>query len=99
VRESFFYGREFLNDADLNQQALHWVTHKANLRLHRTTLEVPQVRFDRDERAMLKTLASRPYRPVAQMQAPRVQSPTSGALPSVERRSLNVYSRIAGARP
>jgi DNA replication protein DnaC len=37
VRESFFYGREFLNDADLNQQALSWCTRKANLRLHRTT--------------------------------------------------------------
>jgi transposase len=99
VRESFFYGREFLNDADLNQQALHWITHKANLRLHRTTLEVPQVRFDRDERPMLRSLASRPYRPVVQMQGSRPQSTACGVSPSVERRSLSVYSRIAGARP
>lgn len=99
VRESFFYGREFLNDADLNQQALHWVMRKANLRLHRTTLEAPQVRFDRDERAMLKALASRPYRPVMQLQAARTQSPVREVQPSVERRSLSVYSRIAGARP
>jgi len=45
VRQSFFYGRKFLNDADLNQQALSWSTRKANLRLHGTTLEVPQERF------------------------------------------------------
>jgi transposase len=96
VRESFFYGREFLNDADLNQQALSWVAHKANLRVHRTTGEVPQVRFDRDERSVLKALAPRPYRSV-------IQIPSRGrellpGLPSVERRPLTLYSRITGAR-
>lgn len=98
VRESFFYGREFLNDADLNQQASSWVTRKANLRVHRTTLEVPQVRFDRDERAVLRILASRPYRSVVQLQPTRGQSGNRASLPSVERRALSVYDRIAGAR-
>ena len=98
VRESFFYGREFLNDADLNQQALSWVTRKANLRLHRTTLEVPQVRFDRDERPVLRVLAARPYRSVVQLQSTREQPRNRPNLPSVERRALSVYGRIAGAR-
>jgi transposase len=98
VRESFFYGREFLNDADLNQQALSWMTRKANLRLHRTTLEVPQVRFDRDERPVLRALATRPYQSVAQLQSRREQPSKRPTLPSVERRALSVYGRMAGAR-
>src|SRR6202000_2095836 len=53
VRQGFFYGREFLHDEDLNPQVLSWTQHTANARLHRTTDEVPQVRFERDERARL----------------------------------------------
>lgn len=98
VRQNFFYGREFLNDADLNQQALSWSTRKANLRLHRTTWEVPQVRFDRDERAMLKALAPHPYRPVSQVQPAQSPEPRRSSLPSVERRPLTVYGRLLGAR-
>jgi transposase len=98
VRQSFFYGREFLNDADLNQQALSWSTRKANLRLHRTTLEVPQARFDRDERAMLKVLAPHPYRSVSPLQPPQSPERRPSSLPSVERRPLSVYSRLLAAR-
>ena len=97
LREGFFYGREFLNDEDLNQQALFWVTHKANLRVHRTTKEVPQARFDRDERWMLKALAPRPYRSVSQI-PPRAPQPRLPNLPTVERRPLALYGRIAGVR-
>ena len=50
ARQSFFYGRNFLNDADLNAQALSWMEHTANVRVHRTTAEVPRVRFERDKR-------------------------------------------------
>jgi transposase len=99
VRNNFFYGRQFLNDEDLNQQALSWLAHKANQRVHRTTGEIPQVRFDRDERAVLRALALRPYRSVntaPPAQAPRPRLPV---LPSVERRALTTYARIAGARP
>jgi len=99
VRQNFFYGREFLNDADLNQQALCWSTRKANLRLHRTTLEVPQVRFDREERAMLHALAPHPYRLVSPLQQPQSAEPRRSSLPSVERRPLAVYGRLLGARP
>ena len=98
VRQSFFYGREFLNDADLNQQALAWTQNTANARLHRTTGEVPQERFERDERAVLQGLAPRPYRSVAPLQAAPASAPRLPALPSVERRSLTIYSRIAGTR-
>jgi transposase len=97
VRQNFFYGRQFLNDADLNQQALSWSTRKANLRLHRTTWEVPQVRFDRDERAMLKALAPHPYRPVSQLQQSQSPEPRRASLPSVERRPLSAYSHLLGA--
>ena len=101
VRQSFFYGREFLNDEDLNQQAISWTRHTANARLHRTTGEVPQIRFERDERAVLQALAPRPYRSVIPLQAAPAPQPRSAGLPSVERRerrSLTIYSRIAGAR-
>lgn len=99
VREGFFYGRHFLSDADLNAQALSWVTQKANPRVHRTTREVPQLRFDRDERILLRPLALQPYRSLI---LPPIQAPTTKRLlpmlPSVEHRPLSVYSRLAGAR-
>ena len=98
VRESFFYGREFLNDADLNERALAWLGQTANIRVHGTTGEVPQVRFDRDERALLNALAPHPYRPVVTLQPPpRSRSPLP-TLPSVERRPLALYGRIATER-
>lgn len=97
VRQGFFYGREFLNDEDLNQQAISWTHHTANARLHRTTGEVPQVRFERDERAALQALVPRPYRSVVPLQAAPALPPRLPGLPDVERRSLTIYSRIAGA--
>ena len=39
IRDSFFYGREFLNDEDLNEQALSWLEGTANVRRHATTGE------------------------------------------------------------
>jgi hypothetical protein len=98
VRESFFYGREFLNDADLNAQALSWMAQTANARVHRTTQEVPRVRFERDERATLKPLALHPYRSVMQIPPSQIPQPRPCALPSVERRPLSVYGRLVGAR-
>ena len=89
VRNNFFYGRQFLNDVDLNQQALSWLTHKANQRVHRTTGEVPLVRFDRDERAVLRTLAARPYRSVTIVPPAQAPKPSLPKLPSVERRAAD----------
>jgi len=95
VRQSFFYGREFVNDADLNERALSWMHQIANARVHRTTREVPRVRFERDEQAALQALARQPYQPVTALPPPaRPSAPRSG-LPSVERRPLTHYSRIA----
>jgi transposase len=94
VRESFFYGRTFLNDADLNAQAERWLERTANRRRHRTTGEAPQLRFDRDECYTLKSLASTPY--------PRLHGVTltpSSAKPvykvEVQRRPLSVYAEAA----
>ena len=98
VRESFFYGRAFLNDEDLNQQAISWTQYTANTRLHRTKGEVPQVRFDRDERATLQALTGRPYRLVLAVPATSPPQPRLPGLPEVERRPLTIYSRIAGMR-
>jgi transposase len=98
VRQNFFYARDFLNDADLNQQALSWATRRANARLHRTTGEIPQVRFERDEQVTLQTLALAPYRSVLQPQPIDTRQPQLPRLLSVERRPLSAYGRILRAR-
>jgi len=96
VRESFFYGRHFLNDADLNAQALSWLERTANTRTHRTTGEVPRVRFERDERVLLKPLALRRYRSLILAATTTQGKPSYPAL-TVERRSLAWYDRLARA--
>ena len=72
IRESFFYGRSFANDDDLNAQAADWLEGTANARRHGTTGERPIDRFERDERTALLPLANCP------LPAPR-RSPDSGA--------------------
>ena len=57
VRQSFFYGRRFLNDADLNEQAQAWLRDRANARVSAALKESPRTRFERDERECLKPLA------------------------------------------
>jgi transposase len=99
LRENFFYGRSFLNDADLDAQAQQWLAEVANVRVHATTGERPMDRFQQDEQAVLIPLAARPYRslvlpleqdpPAALKLTPRLQ---------VERRALQVYSQLAGSR-
>jgi transposase len=97
VRESFFYGRSFLNDADLNAQALSWLQRTANVRTHRTTAEVPRVRFDRDERVLLKPLALRRYRSLVLAATTSTGGKPSYPALTVERRSLAWYDRLARA--
>lgn len=95
VRQSFFYGRSFLNDADLNTQAMSWVTQKANRRIHRTTGEAPDARFLRGELATLQPLARTAYRSVVAIpDTGRAKLPPS--LPQVERRPLSVYRNLTG---
>jgi transposase len=99
VRQSFFYGRRFLNDADLNAQALSWLTQTANVRTHRTTAEAPRVRFERDERVLLRSLAPRPYRSLVAAASKPGRPPRPLALLSVERRALAWYDRLTGVAP
>jgi transposase len=114
VRTGFFYGRDFASDADLQAQAEHWLEATANQRFHRTTREAPQLRFERDERAVLKPLAAHPYRaptaaaptplvlpPAAARLAPgRLLKPTAATpLPQVEQRSLRAYDQLLGVQP
>jgi transposase len=99
VRQSFFYGRHFLNDDDLNAQAERWLGQVANVREHRTINERPQDRFNRDEKTALKPLAARPYRcVVVPVKSETKPSKIVAKLPSiqVERRPLQVYSQLAG---
>jgi transposase len=97
VRQGFFYGRHFLNDEDLNAQALSWMARTANVRTHRTILEAPQARFERDERARLNPLAMQPYRSLVLESARPAARPRLHSMPTVERRPLAVYEQIAGA--
>jgi len=95
VRSSFFYGRTFTSDEDLNHQARHWLDHVANVRTHGTLKERPVDRFEQ-ERDLLRPLASRPYRSF--VLPPEVSKQAKAVLPriDVERRSLEEYAQVAG---
>ena len=96
IRDSFFYGRAFANDEDLNKQASRWLEGTANVRRHGTTGERPVDRFERDEREVLRPVANRPYRRLGVQPA---AEPTRRRVPdtiAVERRSLRVYAEAAG---
>jgi transposase len=96
VRGNFVYGRDFLNDADLDHQRLLWLDGKANVRVHRTIGERPVDRFERDERALLTPLAARPYYSLALEPAQTFVVPVVKTPLVVERRPLTVYDQIAG---
>jgi transposase len=91
VRESFFYGRSFLNDEDLNTQGEQWLQRICNTRRHRTLGEAPRVRFERDERACLGALAVRPYPQITLLPPPPALIRTSHRI-EVQRRPLSVYA-------
>ena len=92
IRESFFYGRSFANDNDLNEQAVRWLEGTANVRRHATTGERPVDRFERDERAVLLPLANHPYRRLGARHAPEPAPRRLPATVKVERRPLSVYT-------
>ena len=95
VRSSFFYGRTFTSDEDLNTQARHWLDHVANVRTHGTLKERPVDRFEQ-ERDLLRPVASRLYRSL--VLSPEAKERTKAVLPriDVERRSLEAYAEVAG---
>jgi transposase len=90
VRQSFFYGRTFLNDEDLNAQGEHWLQRVCNVRRHRTLGEAPRARFERDERIQLKALATRPY-PQISLASPVVSIHPPQRI-EVQRRPLSAYA-------
>jgi transposase len=95
LRSSFFYGRTFLNDADLHEQASRWTADVANQRVHGTTKEIPAVRFARDEQHTLRPLAARPYRSLVLLpETPRVAARPRVPDITVERRALTAYSAL-----
>ena len=98
IRDSFFSGRAFANDEDLNEQASRWLEGTANVRRHSTTGERPVDRFERDEREALGPLARRPDQRFGVQPA---TEPTRRRVPNtvkVERRSLRVYAEAAECR-
>ena len=104
VRDNFVYGREFLGDGDLNAQALLWMDHTANPRVHGTTHEVPRERFERDERAVLQPLPAGRYTPLVlsphRLTRPELAAGSARArhpVVEVERRPLAAYAQLAGA--
>lgn len=63
VRRSFFYGREFEDLNDLNNQVLAWCNEEANQRIHGTTKEVPWERLmvERDYLKPVPALNNMPF--------------------------------------
>jgi transposase len=104
VRGNFFYGREFVGDADLDAQCRAWLDDVANVRVHRTTGCVPRVRFETEEAMHLQPLAARGYCPLvlpaargSRRTVPHLLAPTVPAV-EVERRGLGVYRQLAEAQ-
>ena len=91
IRDGFFYGREFVNDEDLNEQARRWLEGTANVRRHGTTGERPVDRFERDEHKALLPLADRPYRRFGARPLAAAQRRLPATV-DVERRPLKVYA-------
>ena len=97
VRSNFIYGRDFLNDPDLDEQRSRWM-EKANARIHATTKEIPRLRFEMEERHRLLPLAERGYQSLLLLPPRRAEPASRVALPRVlvERRPLSAYTALVG---
>ena len=58
VKQDCFYGETFRDEQHLRQHVQEWLNTVANVRQHGTTGEAPQIRFERDEQALLKPYLS-----------------------------------------
>lgn len=100
VRGNFVYGREFVGDADLEDQRRRWLDEVANVRVHRTLHAVPRERFDADERGTLQPLAPQGYQPLVlppdRTTRRTLVRPLVPELPdiTVERRGLTSYQAL-----
>jgi transposase len=56
VRQQLIAGRTYADLAEANEKALVWCREEIGLRPHGTTHEAPMLRFERDERSLLKEL-------------------------------------------
>ena len=95
LRENFFYGRAFASDEHLNDQAARWLEDTANVRVHGTTGERPVERFERDERAVLRPLAERPYLRLGALRVATPARPRPRVVVEVQKRSLDDYAEAA----
>jgi len=64
LHHSFFYARTFYDLDDLNAQCREWLESVANRRIHGTTGEIPQERWE-EEKPLLGSLPDGPYLPLA----------------------------------
>ena len=60
VKRNAIAGRSFANWAALEAHLAWWMREVADVRVHGTTGEVPMVRFEHEERQVLRPLAGRP---------------------------------------
>jgi transposase len=60
VKHNALAGRSFASFAELQRHLAWWMVNVADERIHGTTRERPSVRFQRDERHVLRPLLSRP---------------------------------------
>ena len=75
TRESFFYGRSFANDDDLNAQAAGWLEGTANVRWHGTTGERPSTASNATS---VLCCSPWPTAPTAVSDSGRLRSPHGG---------------------
>ena len=61
TKDSFLLGRSFEGLDDLNAQALHWLSHTANVRVHATTSQRPCDLLDKEDLVPLPTVTSYNY--------------------------------------
>jgi hypothetical protein len=100
VRGNFIYGREFVGDADLEDQCRRWLDEVANVRVHRTINAVPRERFETEERAHLQPLAAQRYQPLVlpleRLTRRTLVRPLIAEVPAVmvERRGLTSYQSL-----
>ncbi|MDE0422768.1 MAG: hypothetical protein OXK76_18020 [Gammaproteobacteria bacterium] len=94
TRESFHYGRDFVDGGHVNDEVEPWLSQVANVHRHETTGERPVDRFERDERDVPKPLARQPYR----HQGPPARR-CGAAAGAADRRRTAPAARLRGAGP